>query len=317
VPATLGDLAGQPTYMATSYASVEVDPGNSSRVCAVYAARPGGGLQSETRLDAGNLPPGSADAGVYSIVCGGTRLANAQGWVYDTWEDNRSGTWEIYLDRTASAQPAWGAPEVRLSTFTGAHPGSTYPTLACDGPNVWVAWAEGPSSPIGKIQLNRSTDFGQSWLATPVRLDYMPGPLAQVVTLPVVSASGSNVYVAWEASVSPGTIQDVRINRSTNAGQTWQATETPLTSGLNAMYHDVACTGNVVYVVWTQFVSATNSCSVWLRSSTNAGQTWLAPRRLDSAPVGTLLWGSRVACSGNNVYVAWHDQRMNPAVNDV
>jgi hypothetical protein len=315
VPTTLTDAIGQASYSAMSYPSVEVDPSNSSRVCAVYAARPASGPVSETRLDTGDQPPGSADVGIYSSFYGSSRMGAAGGWVYSVWEDGRSGIWDVYFDRTLSAAPTWPAGEVMLSTMTGGHTGSCQPVVAASGTDVWVAWFES-AGPISKyIYLNRSADNGQSWLPTPISLDNLA---SQGAFCPVISASGSNVYVAWVATVNPGITSDIRVNRSTDGGVTWLANEIPLTGGVLALYHDIASSGSNVYAVWTQG-SPGGGSEIRFRSSTNAGLTWTAPRRLDSAPPGAGgRWSPKVCCAGSSVYVAWHDQRaIGGGVNDI
>jgi hypothetical protein len=315
VPATLTDATGQASYSAMSYPSVEVDPSNSSRVCAVYAARPVSGPVNETRLDTGDQPPGSADVGIHTSFYGGSRMSAAGGWVYSVWEDNRSGIWDVYFDRTLAATQTWPASEVQLSTLAGGHTGSQRPVIAASGSDVWVTWNEAAGLIPKYIYLNRSSDNGQSWLPAPIALDNM---VSQGAYSPVISASGSNVYVAWAATVNPGIVSDVRVNRSTDGGVTWLANEIPLTGGVLALYHDIASSGTNVYVAWTQATPGGGS-EIRFRSSANAGQTWAAPRRLDSAPPGAgARWSPKICCAGSSVYVAWHDQRaIGGAVNDV
>ena len=178
-----------------------------------------------------------------------------------------------------------------------------------------MTWSEIAGLGTRCIYLNRSSDNGQSWLPAPIALDNMA---SQGAYNPVISAAGSNVYVAWAATVNPGIVSDIRVKRSTDGGVTWPANEIPLTAGVLALYHDIASAGSNVFVVWAQAAPGGGS-EIWFRSSANAGQTWAAPRRLDSAPPGPgARWSPKVRCAGSSVYVAWHDQRaLGGAVNDV
>lgn len=66
-----------------------------------------------------------------------------------------------------------------------------------------------------------------------------------------------------------------------------------------------------VHLVWGEWVSGTHA-DVRYSRSTDGGQTWSAPIRMNDVFTGHQFFPS-IAASGNNVHVAWYDGRLDPA----
>ncbi len=314
VPGTMTNIAGAPTRMAMSYPSIEEDPSTPGRLCMAYAARPGSGAINEVRLDRGDQPPSSADVGLANPFYSSSRMSVSNGWAYAAWADDRAGIWDIYFRATQTANPTWPGTETLISTMApGTHSGSVVPGIASIGNNVYVAWIETFAGGLPSyVYVNVSANNGQGWLANPIPLDNMA---SQGIGTPVITCSGSNVCVSWEAATATG--QDVRINYSTNNGLTWAPLEIPVATGAHAYQHDLASVGNFVYLVWAQGAGATGS-HIYFSVSANAGATWSVPQRLDGAPAGSdFAYAPKICASGSNVYVCWLDKRTNPLVSDV
>ena len=122
------------------------------------------------------------------------------------------------------------------------------------GPNgeIFVAWA-GPNG----IVFNRSTDEGDTWLSQEIPVDPMPG--------------------GWDFNI-PG------INRSNAANPHYlrhrsngfPITKCDLSGGPNH---------GTIYVNWADQRNGTNDTDIWLTKSTDNGDTWSTPVRVnDDAP---------------------------------
>jgi len=186
-------------------------------------------------------------------------------------------------------------------TSDDAYSGS--PTVACSssGQNVYLAW-RGDKSGNAEIYVRRTTDYGESW-----------GPVAKltsnsgVSSSPAVSCSsdGEYVYLAWEDD-SPGN-SEIYFRRSVDYGQSWNSTVKLTANPGNSVSPSLACSGSgqYVYLVWMD--DTPGNYKIYLRRSTEYGDTWSSSTRMSSS-VGNSIAPS-VTCSsgGQYVYLAWAD----------
>jgi len=123
-----------------------------------------------------------------------------------------------------------------------------------------------------------------------------------------VCCSGEFVYTAWQ-DMRHGAF-DVYFNRSTDGGQTWEASDRRLDTDVSgeADSEDVqmCCQGAAVYVLWHDQRNAV--AEVYFNRSLDQGATWLDEDiRLSHAAGFTS--SARLCCDGSNVYVVWSDSR--------
>lgn len=111
--------------------------------------------------------------------------------VYVTWEDTRSGAFDIHFNRSLDGGSTWLAADVRLDTDPPGASGSRVPQILASGSTVSVVWED--QRQAGSIRLNQSLDDGATWLAEDVRLNTAAGS-AQT---PQIGASGTSVYAVW------------------------------------------------------------------------------------------------------------------------
>jgi hypothetical protein len=210
------------------------------------------------------------------------------------------------------ASGGWLPSDIRLDT--GDPPGASYssaPQISSSGSNVYAVWKDNRNGP-SDIYFNYSTDLGENWQATDIRLDTGDTPGASYSNAPQISSSGNNVYVVWEDDRTAYTMYDIYFNYSTDGGATWQASDIRLDTGdpPGANYSfdpQISSSGSNVYVVWQD---DRNLADIYFNYSTDGGATWQASDiQIDTGdPPGVSLY-PQISSSGNNVYVVWSDYR--------
>jgi hypothetical protein len=263
-------------------------------------------LASDIRIDRNPGPSGGAE---YPLICGSGNT------LYVAWFDYRNGVLpDIYFSRSVDDGATWLVSDIRLNHNPAATAEARYQSLCCSGSRVYCAW-EDDRNTKRDIFFQYSVDGGVTWQATDKRLDTdAPG---NGESGGVRLASGVNsVYAVWYDTRDGN--GDIRFNRSTDGGATWQVSDTRLDSdgaGANASFMpDLACVDSNVYVVWSDrrnVSAASNHEDIYAAVSHDAGATWPAGNirlNTDAAGAGSAE-APRVRCSGGFVFVAWMDER--------
>ena len=207
---------------------------------------------------------------------------------------------------------SWLDAPVRVDL--GIAPGdsdSEFPQMAVNGNDVGVVWTDFRNG-FTDILFNRSRDRGATWRKSPLRLDTGDVPGAHGSWDPKMCRSGNHIYVVW--SDERNGMADIYFNRSTDGGDTWMPLPVRLDTGTAPGYAgswvpEICCDGLRVYVVWIDEREGWNH--TYFNRSLDGGETWLAAdRQLDTADPtkGAVL--PQIACSGDNVYVTWMDDRI-------
>ena len=197
---------------------------------------------------------------------------------------------------------------------------------------MYVTWTEfdeyGSTNPIHKsrILFVKSTDAGMTW-TSPVVLSTQEGDCEDSDktaegAVPTVGPNGE-VYVAWAIN------EEIRFNKSTDAGQTWLPTETViatqpggwnyLIAGLNrcnGLPITICDTSNTstrgnIYVSWSDQRNGITDTDIWLIKSTDDGVTWTNPKRINDDALGTqqfMTWLT-VDQSTGIIYSVFYDRR--------
>ncbi len=83
----------------------------------------------------------------------------------------------------------------------------------------------------------------------------------------------------------------------------------------------IACSGDNVYVVWSDFRNAPNTYTdIYFNHSADGGANWQTPDiRLNTGdlPGASESWGPQIACSNGNVYAVWTDRRGGSHISDI
>ncbi|KAA0207473.1 MAG: T9SS type A sorting domain-containing protein [Ignavibacteria bacterium] len=195
--------------------------------------------------------------------------------------------------------------------------------------NLYVGWRQFGAT---GMRFSRSTDFGLTWSPT---LTLLGTQGAYVAVGPNGNIQGGSVYFA---SVNGNTIL---MARSTNGGVSFSSS----TTVLNAVPAGTICSGRytvkncirtnnfprvavdnsfgpyrgTIYVV-TEINPANNPndlADVVLVRSTDNGQTWSSPLRLNDDNTSTDQWMPAISVDNNTgkVFVCWYDSRVDPGNN--
>ena len=260
-------------------------------------------LAQDVRLDSG--PAGSAASQDPEICASGDH-------VFVTWFDARNGHQDIFLNASHDRGSTWLQSDVRVSDPTDGR--RSDPVICCDGSAVCVAWADQRSG-VYDIYFDRSLDGGVTWLPQDVQLD--TGPQSTADSLRVqLCMEGQRVIAVWHDDLArSGGARDIYANVSTDGGATWLAAARRLDDGapgaIASTNPQVACSGQQVYVVWSEAGPAGSQYTVAV-SSRDGGVSWTAPQRIDRATTSSVATAATLGCSGRRCYVTWADTRNAP-----
>jgi len=210
-----------------------------------------------------------------------------------------------------------------------------YPMVANSGNNVYVVWTEQSHG----IYFRMSSDGGNTWTPPTSTAATRLSPTGGAAGYPVITANGTNVYVAWSQTVSK--LSQIYFTASTNNGAAFSTPIVVDTAATTAAITPVlAGWGSNIYIAWS---AGTHSFE---RSSNNAGSTWGTVNQLGTGHEPQLAaygnyayfisdgvsfayssnsgstWKSVslkagaasepwIAASGPNVYVAWEQKGTN------
>lgn len=198
---------------------------------------------------------------------------------YQDGRDDNERSFNCYGNRATASTLAFG-PDYRVDGDDGTVPPFVMDqvTVATDGAtHVYEAFPAFTTGPQSDVLVAVSADSGRHF-ATPIRVG---GTAAgtRIALLPQVRALGDGrVYLVY-MSDNPGVGREIRFNRSTNFGTSWQASDTVLatlaTHGpgyfefSNWPGNDIAALSDgTVYVAWS------DSANVFLARSIDSGQNF-------------------------------------------
>ncbi|GAB4328519.1 MAG: hypothetical protein Kow00127_21120 [Bacteroidales bacterium] len=197
---------------------------------------------------------------------------------------------------------------------------------------IYVTWTQfdqyGSSNPNDKsiILFSKSTDGGETW-ATPVKLNEVDGDCIDSDNtvegaVPAVGPQGE-VYVAWAGP------EGIVFDRSLDGGETWLDEDIFVSdfpggwdynipgimrcNGLPITVCDLSGGPNhgTIYINWTDQRNGTNDTDVWLVKSTDGGDTWSEPIRVNDDPPGKQQFFTWMAVdqTNGNLWFVWYDRR--------
>ncbi|SHI37117.1 Por secretion system C-terminal sorting domain-containing protein [Hymenobacter daecheongensis DSM 21074] len=181
-----------------------------------------------------------------------------------------------------------------------------------------------------RIVFSKSLNQGLTW-TTPRRISKVSGDAADEDNtvegaVPAVGPNGE-IYTAWAGPLG------LTFNRSLDEGQTWLPREKVISTvpggwdfgiagisranGLPITACDVSRGPHrgTIYVNWSDQRNGPSDTDVWLISSTDGGQSWSAPRRVNNDPAGHqqfFTWMTIDQATGY-LWFVFYDRRSYPA----
>lgn len=197
---------------------------------------------------------------------------------------------------------------------------------------LYVTWTQfdeyNTSDPnkFSNIHFSKSTDGGQTW-SDAVRINEVSGDCEDSDNtvegaVPAIGPNGE-IYVAWSGPVG------IVFDRSTDGGQTWLDNDIFISDQPGGWDYNVPgiyrCNGlpvtccdlsnsphrGTIYVNWTDQRNGADDTDVWLSKSTDGGNTWSTPLRVNNDAPGRQQFFSWMTVDGANgdVYVVFYDRR--------
>jgi len=239
-----------------------------------------------------------------------------------------NGNWvdRIVFSKSTNGGISWGE-----GTYTGLNGAKVQDkaqaTVNPSNNEIYVTWTQfdvyGSADPIDSslIFFSKSTDGGTTW-SSPVRISAQAGDCLDSDNTvegatPAMGANGE-IYVVWAWA------EGLYFTKSTDGGNTWLPHETFIASFPGGWDYNITglmrCNGlpvtltdnnGNIYVNWTDQRNGTTDTDVWLIKSTDGGDNWSAPVRVNNDAPGSqqfLTWMS-IDPVTNNIYCVYYDRR--------
>lgn len=272
------------------------------------------GQSWETPFSISANPLGSVPAGPPSVFARGP-------FVHVAWNDDRTGTQEVYVRSSSDYGMNWTAP--MLVSKDDGKPSWT-PSVALWGDDIYVAWTDeqdhvpactgGPDCKE-ELYFRRSLDFGANW-DPEQRLTFDPLNQAASTWAPSIDVwedpnSGEIfVHVVYFDQKTPSGNFQVYYQRSEDGGVTWESevllnNPDPLTNS----YRPVITTfgGNQVHAVWAG-TNISGGADVYYCKSDDQGHTWGTIENLTTGGITSTAHQPSIAVTlSQKVHVQWHD----------
>lgn len=215
--------------------------------------------------------------------------SDGKGRLYVVWQEFKTLTdHRIYLNRSLDRGRTWATQPILVSTpDEGEQRAHSPEIIATPDGRVYVAWEQmedrvdtssQPGTPTKSdtfVYVNRSLDYGQTWLPKPIRLnDASQGP----VTSASPQLSGDrhgNVYAVWLEEDERARLV---FTRSADSGITWS---TPVRLDLSSPVKGWISSARVrsdeaghVWVLWQEINPNSKRWRILLNRSDDRGKNW-------------------------------------------
>ena len=262
------------------------------------------------------------------------------GHVYVAWDDNYFNTsadygttWlsqpirisnagglenQIICDQNGRVYMAWRTSEVRFNFSTDY--GNTWQSTdriisnagaipygismdTDDNGHIYIAWHDGRNNPESPdIYFNSSSDYGNTWGASDIRLNTGAPGSTYSIWPEVASDESGHVYVTWYDRRNG--LGDIYINSSSDYGLTWLTsdnrldTDTPGSS--DSGYPEIAIDSKgYTYVVWNDNQIEVGGPGIYMNYSSDYGNTWLSTNK----KIGSVGLNPQITTDSSHLYI--------------
>lgn len=259
--------------------------------------------------------------------------SDGEGHLYVAWEEIR--TWRdhrIYLNRSLDRGKTWATEPILVSAPEESERLAYHPEIIAtpDG-RVYVAWEQDEyrvkdQEPPGALKrydrviyVNRSLDYGQTWLPKPIRLNEAgQGPAIASSKAQLSTDQHGTVYAIWLEEEGPNRAR-LLFTRSTDFGMTWSAPRVRLdlsspVKGWLAGAEVRSDDAGHVWVLWQEIDPSSKGWQLLMNRSEDHGESW---RQRATALTGPAQRGGKFRnvslLNGmqGRLYVAWDGGHEN------
>lgn len=145
--------------------------------------------------------------------------SDEDGNVYAWWNGHRTSAYdfEIYFNHSTDFGATWQPNDLRLDQTDPDHESVGVDVCHDEAGNVYVAWLDRPPSGPESLQIQVSRDHGDTWLPSPVALDWA----AEISYIVVRCDEDGRVYLTYAKREQPEAPRHVYLRSSQNYGATW------------------------------------------------------------------------------------------------
>jgi hypothetical protein len=310
--------------------SIVIDPNNTNTLFAAtnlnnyYVSHDGGITWSFDQIS-------SATNGVWGDPA--LMIDNDHNFYYFHLSNPTSGHWvdRIVCQKSTDSGILWN--DGSYMGLNGAkYQDKEWPIIDRNNGNIYVTWTEfddyGSSSSLDKsrILFSKSTDSGATW-TTALKINKIDGDCVDSDdtvegAVPAVGPSGE-IYTAWSGPAG------IRFNRSTDQGDSWLTDPIlvdPQPTGWDYGIPDIYRANGLpitlcdisggphngtIYVNWSDQRNGTNDTDIWMKKSTDGGNTWSDLKRINDDIAGKhqfLTWMTIDQTTGY-LYCVFYDRR--------
>ena len=310
--------------------SITIDPNNTQRLVAGaninnYYYSNDGGLTWQI----GQLY--SSQYGVWGDPC--VKVDNAGNYYFFHLSNPQSGSW---IDRIVCQKSTDGGVTWNEGSYMGLNGNKAqdkeWVDIDRNNGNIYSTWTQfdnyGSSNPAmrSNIMFSKSVDDGETWSAAQ-RINEVDGDCIDSDNtvegaVPAVGINGE-IYVAWAGPLG------IVFDKSLDQGETWLENDIFVTEFPGGWDYGVSgisrCNGlpvtccdlsngpnhGTIYINWTDQRYGESDTDVWVIKSTDAGETWSEPIRVNDDPPGRqqfFTWMTIDQVTGF-VYFVFYDRR--------
>ncbi len=225
------------------------------------------------------------------------------GDIYYIWLSYNSSSFvgDIYLTKSTN----WGQTWDSSICLTPGTPNTLddKPWATIDGNNVFLTWYEVFGT--GGLMFKRSSDYGQTWGSGVQVGSGGNGTMA-------FRGTDSTVFVGWG-------YQDLRLNKSTDMGQTWAGMQTIITCPWSPpatpyRINNIPCyktnqDRSILYVIFSDSRHGAGQIDISFSRSTDSGTTWMTPVRVNDIQTGLQFYPFMAIDNNDVIHASWHDTR--------
>ncbi len=259
-------------------------------------------------------------------------------WVDDRFSEQNGGVSDVFMNRKLAGggrSEGWFPDAKQVNQRTQGGGDVFNPAIACGADGlVYVVWEDTRDGEVESHQIyfQVSNDRGESWTAVSHLEGVGMGDRLLETDIdgrsnsfnPKIVTADPNVYVVW--SDNKDGAFDILLAKSNNRGIDWNPpvrVDGGTPGAAWSAFPEIALGGpSTAYVVWEDFRAEAGAIAtgsdVYFARSEDGGQTFGGELKLDSSDPSAAnnSFVPKIAASGQNLFVAWHDDR-NGENNDV